>query len=346
MKKVFFSTVFISALSAIAMAASVQPASERTPAKAPLRAKVTYIGTATVLIELLDGEQTVFRILTDPALDPAREQPYRFKFGTQSIKKRGATLPAGGMPDVDLVLLSHDEHADNLDDRGRAYLPHAKQILTTASGARRLLNDPSLRDAQGQSRLAGKIQGLTPWKNKPWDRVRFPLPDSAMITVTAVPARHAEWPFPVKLGPVQVAGDAIGFVLEWPGQQKGPVYISGDTVYFSGIPEIHSRFPKIGTAFIHLGAVRFPKLDLGKLEIPNPTREVLYTFNGKQAAHALHDLQPQVVIPLHFNEDKDHPEWTHFHENLPDSEKAIIDGGTNAHDLVHLVRGQPVEIQF
>jgi hypothetical protein len=34
------------------------------------------------------------------------------------------------------VLLSHDQHADNLDDGGRALLSTVPVVVTTASGAR------------------------------------------------------------------------------------------------------------------------------------------------------------------------------------------------------------------
>jgi hypothetical protein len=36
------------------------------------------------------------------------------------------------------VLVSHDNHPDNLDDRGRAFALAARLVLTTTSGAGRL----------------------------------------------------------------------------------------------------------------------------------------------------------------------------------------------------------------
>ena len=39
---------------------------------------------------------------------------------------------------VDAVLLSHDQHADNLDHAGRAFLPRAARVLTTVIGAPRI----------------------------------------------------------------------------------------------------------------------------------------------------------------------------------------------------------------
>ncbi len=49
---------------------------------------------------------------------------------------------------VDLVLVSHDNHPDNLDDRGRALALAAPLVLTTRSGARRL-GQPAIGLAPG-----------------------------------------------------------------------------------------------------------------------------------------------------------------------------------------------------
>jgi L-ascorbate metabolism protein UlaG (beta-lactamase superfamily) len=39
---------------------------------------------------------------------------------------------------IDAVLLTHEHHADNLDDAGRSLLPGTDVVLTTESGARQL----------------------------------------------------------------------------------------------------------------------------------------------------------------------------------------------------------------
>jgi hypothetical protein len=36
------------------------------------------------------------------------------------------------------VLLSHDQHSDNLDHSGKDFLAKAKRVLTTEAGAKRL----------------------------------------------------------------------------------------------------------------------------------------------------------------------------------------------------------------
>ena len=93
-----------------------------------MKLKLTHIGTATVLLEVMG-----MRILTDPALDPAG-RTYGFGFGTHSTKLLGPQLPPGGLGRIDAVLISHDQHADNLDDAGRALLPSAGAVVTTEGG--------------------------------------------------------------------------------------------------------------------------------------------------------------------------------------------------------------------
>ena len=75
------------------------------------------------------------RLLTDPTFDPPGDYP----IGNRALVKTAG--PAFG-PDeagtVDAVLLSHDQHPDNLDKAGRAFLSSAPVVLSTASAAERI----------------------------------------------------------------------------------------------------------------------------------------------------------------------------------------------------------------
>jgi L-ascorbate metabolism protein UlaG (beta-lactamase superfamily) len=160
--------------------------------------RVTYIGGPTVLLEVAG-----WRLLTDPTFDaPGRR--YAFGWGTASRKLAGPALSAAAIGPVDAVLLSHDHHADNLDDAGRALLPSAGAVITTASGARR---------------LGGRARGLAPWAT-----TTLQAPGRPTLEVTATPCRHGP---PLSRA---VVGDVIGFALGWDGQHDGVVWISGDTV--------------------------------------------------------------------------------------------------------------------
>jgi len=94
--------------------------------------KVTRIGGPTILVELAG-----WRILVDPTSDPPGHR-HPFALGTSSVKTRGPALPPEALGPIDVMLISHDHHADNLDQAGRALLPNAAHIITTRSGARRL----------------------------------------------------------------------------------------------------------------------------------------------------------------------------------------------------------------
>jgi L-ascorbate metabolism protein UlaG (beta-lactamase superfamily) len=184
--------------------------------------KVTHIGGPTALIEI-GG----WRLLTDPTFDePGRK--YNFGWGTSSRKVAGPAIPSSELGSIDAVLLSHDHHDDNLDDAGRALLPSAGVVVTTASGARR---------------LGSGAVGLTPWET-----TRLEAPGKSVIEITATPCRHG----PPLSHPL--VGDVIGFALAWDGNG---VWITGDTVLYDGIRAVADRL-EIATVLLHLGGVRFP----------------------------------------------------------------------------------------
>ena len=116
--------------------------------------------------------------------------------------------------------------------------------------------------------------------------------------------------------------ETIGFVLEWPGQ-RGALYISGDTTWFSGIAEIGRRF-RIETAILHLGGVRFG--------LTGPLR---YTFGARGAVKAARALGAKTIVPVHY------AGWTHFKEPRERFEHAF----TEAQLPVRWIpRGERVEI--
>jgi len=168
--------------------------------------RLTLVGGPTAVIET-GG----FRLLTDPTFDPPGE--YELPHVTL-VKTMGPALGPSEIGTVDAVLLSHDQHSDNLDNSGRAFLGNAKRVLTTAAGA---------------SRLGGHVEGLAPW-----DSVTLSQPDGSRLTVTGTPARHG----PAGIEPM--AGDVIGFVLE--GVARRAIYVTGDTVWYDGVAEVARRF--------------------------------------------------------------------------------------------------------
>lgn len=219
--------------------------------------RITHIGGPTTLIET-GG----WRLLTDPTFDPPGQR-YSFGWGTSSHKHAGPALATADLPPIDAVLLSHDQHGDNLDHTGREVLHTAGTVLTTQAGARRL--------GRGAHGLA------------PWAATRLQTPGRATLTVTATPARHGPPLSRLLTGPV------TGFALTWPGQRHGALWISGDTVLYGGLREVARRLT-VGTALLHVGGVRFP--------ITGPVR---YTMTAAQAVRLCSLLRPRTAIPVHYD---------------------------------------------
>lgn len=211
---------------------------------------LTLVGGPTALIEYAG-----LRWLTDPALS----MPGDHEGGLTKVT--GPALAADALLPVDVVLLSHDHHSDNLDPAGREFLPRAGRVLTTTEGA---------------ERLGGNATGLEPWSSVDVDR-----PDDTPITVTAVPAQHGPD------GTDHLTGPVIGFILQAPGEDT--VYVSGDNASVDVVRRIADRIGAIDVAVLFAGAVQLPVLDGAYL-----------TLSSDRAAEATKVLGVRATIPVHF----------------------------------------------
>jgi L-ascorbate metabolism protein UlaG (beta-lactamase superfamily) len=167
---------------------------------------VTLVGGPTAVLEIAG-----VRLLTDPTFDPPGTYVSN---GVVLTKLVGPAITSEALGPVDFVLLSHDQHVDNLDHSGRSVLERAQRVLTTKHGA---------------ERLGGSAQGLAPW-----DVVRQRLDDNRLLEITATPARHG----PIGIEPL--SGQVIGFVLTIDGENA--IYVSGDTVWYDGVAQVAARF--------------------------------------------------------------------------------------------------------
>lgn len=213
---------------------------------------VTYIGGPTALFKW-DG----LRLLTDPTFDPAGTQ---YPTSLYTLKKSGGpAVTADKLGQIDVVLLSHDHHFDNLDRAGRAMLATAGKVLTTSIGAQR---------------LGGKAVGLAPWKS-----VDIPGREGRVLRITGTPARH---------GPVGGdRGPVVGFVVNFTDAPNDCLYISGDTVWYEGIEEIGRRF-KVTTAVLFMGAAVVPQVGPAHL-----------TMTAEEGIYAARVFGNARIVPLH-----------------------------------------------
>src|SRR5262249_54466671 len=71
--------------------------------------------------------------------DPPFDAPGEYKLPHVTLKKlTGPARTADQVGEVDAILLSHDQHADNFDRSGKAYAMVAPRLFTTRAGAQRL----------------------------------------------------------------------------------------------------------------------------------------------------------------------------------------------------------------
>ncbi|NYI07538.1 L-ascorbate metabolism protein UlaG (beta-lactamase superfamily) [Allostreptomyces psammosilenae] len=223
-----------------------------------------YTTDERVLVRTFGGPTALIqygglRFLTDPTFDAPGEYPAG---GGRVLTK---TAPASGTPDdlgrVDAVLLSHDEHADNLDHSGRALLADVPLTLTTPSGA---------------GRLGGTARGLADW-----EAVELERPGGGTVTVTGVPALHGPE------GCEPTTGDVVGFVLT--GDGLPTVYVSGDNASLDRVRRIAERFDPVDTAVLFAGAVRTGVLD-----------NALLTLDSAETAEAAAILGARRIVPVHY----------------------------------------------
>ena len=216
---------------------------------------------ATLSVQLVGGPTAVLqyaglRWLTDPSLSP----PGTYEGGL--VKTAAPALEVNALEPIDVVLLSHDHHSDNLDPAGRDFLPRARRVLTTVDGARR---------------LGGNATGLEPWSSVELDR-----PDGAPVTVTAVPAQHGPD------GTDHITGPVIGFLLGGPGLDT--VYVSGDNASLDVVRAIAERAGHVDVAVLFAGAV----------QVPHRFDGAYLTLSSERAAEAAKILGVRAVVPVHF----------------------------------------------
>lgn len=238
---------------------------------------VSVVGGPTTVIDIAGR-----RFVMDPTFDPAGEHGHL-------IKTAGPAVSPIALQPVDVVLISHDQHADNLDEKGRRFALSAPLILTHPGAA---------------ERLGRPARGMTPW-----DTIELPASEEmATMTVQAVPAVH---------GPADGDRDetgnvtcaVTGFVLSGAGLPT--VYLSGDNASISAVVAIAEQTGPVDVAVLFVGGARLSARQRGRP----------LTLTSERAAAAAEILAAKVVIPAHVNG------WTHFKEGLDDVVRAFDDAG-------------------
>ena len=213
--------------------------------------RLTLVGGPTAVLEYAG-----LRWLTDPALSPPGE------YAGGLVKTTGPAIDPDALDPIDVVLLSHEHHSDDLDPAGRGFLPRAGRVITTVQGA---------------ERLGGNAVGLEPWSSVQVERT-----GSGPVTVTAVPAQHGPD------GTDHLTGPVIGFVLESDGEDR--VYVSGDNASLDIVKAIADRVGHLDVAILFAGAVQRPHRFDG----------AYLTLSSDRAAEATKLLGVRAALPVHF----------------------------------------------
>lgn len=221
------------------------------------KVNMTLIGTATAIVSI-DG----VNLLTDPAFDEAGSE---YDVGVTTLKSiTGPALGLHELPTIDAVLLSHEDHPDNLDTAGRTLL-EGRTVITTVDGANKLKPRPAVRAL------------------RPWESISLKLGGKDFI-ITGTPCQHLP------------GGEVTGFLLGTSSFGTSPeglpnaIYISGDTVYLDELVEMRKKYHVV-LAILNLGGVVAPSRE-GPLQI---------TFDAKSAARLAREIEADIVVPIHYD---------------------------------------------
>ena len=221
---------------------------------------ITYVGGPTAILEYAG-----LTIVTDPTFDPPGT--YSEPGSTVLVKTVGPAVERRDLPPVDLVLLSHHGHRDNLDYEGLELIAQGVTTFSTLQAANDL--------------FGGSVSGLDPWEEQV----------VGTVTVTAVPALHGP------VGSEPLVGPVTGFVLEAPGEPR--IYVSGDNASLPLVQQIADHFGGVDIAILFAGAARTPRIE-GQLTLTSTDAAEAARILGASMVVGLHTEHWQ-----HFSESRD-----------------------------------------
>ncbi|KAJ6181250.1 Zn-dependent hydrolases of the beta-lactamase protein [Penicillium mononematosum] len=219
---------------------------------------VTHIITAAAVFTI-NG----VNFLTDPFFSPANTTFDPIGPSIITVLDDPALQPEQ-IPPIDAVLLSHEDHPDNLDPIGRTRFLDGRKVLTTPDGMKNLQPRPGVRAMENWKTLAVDLNGQT------WN-------------ITGTPCQHLP------------GGQVTGFVLVGPGfgttnGLPNAIWYSGDTIYLPELARLKEMF-YIKAAVMNMGAA-FAFID-------NTTPDQI-TMTGSDVAQLFKDIGAEVLVPMHF----------------------------------------------
>ncbi|EGR44512.1 uncharacterized protein TRIREDRAFT_70197 [Trichoderma reesei QM6a] len=264
-------------------------------------ASVYFIGNATTVLEW-GG----FRILTDPNFLHAGDHVHLGP-GVTSQRRTNPAVDLDELPPMDCILLSHyhEDHFDQLveESLNRDFpiitTPHAKGCLTSSS----------------KPEPFRAVHALDFFESILLDAPTNIETETAtpVIRVTGMPGKH------VPPGTLSALNDLLsavpptnGWLLElgWADGSANAqddentsselrtgyrIYISGDTLFVDELREIPKWLngKHVDLMLVHLGGTTIPGASAPL---------VMVTMDAKQGIQLIHLIQPDVTIPIHFDD--------------------------------------------
>ncbi|KAL0943590.1 uncharacterized protein CTRU02_201477 [Colletotrichum truncatum] len=293
-------------------------------------ASLSFVGTATTILEWQG-----IRILTDPNFLHAGDHVHLGP-GVNAERKTNPAIDLEELPEIDIILLSHyhEDHFDRLVEKSLnrkvpiITTPHAKTCLTSSD-----LKDEPFERVEGLDFFQNTTLVISDPSNQSQDK-------SAAIKITAMPGKH------VPPGPLAVANDFLGAVPPTNGWmlELGHVhptsvpannasldtgyriYISGDTLLVDDLKKIPEwlKNERIDLMLVHLGGTTIPGRSAPLLMV---------TMDAKQGIQLMKLLDPDVTIPIHYDD------YDVFMSPLDDFKKEV-DEQKQRDRVVYLDRGE------
>lgn len=199
--------------------------------------------------------------------------------GPHLTSVEGPALQLQQLPPIDAILLSHEDHIDNLDPEGRKLLD-GRRVFTTLDGAKNLAPRPG-------------VIAL-----KPWMTTEANL-GGTKFRITGTPCQHIP------------GGEVTGFILETErfgvhsSGRPNAIWISGDTVYLDELAEIGQKW-HIKVALVYLGDA----------QVSLPAGPVQITMDGKSAIDLVRQIGAEVMVPVHYESWKHFTEFGSGLQNI------------------------------
>ncbi len=238
-----------------------------------------------------------YTMLTDPTFIHMHEK-VSIGYGMHATRLTNPAMEIHQLPPLDLVVLSHF-HGDHFDQVAERELDKTLPIVTTNEAAKAL-----------RERGFANAHPLDTWSSITIDKAEVAL------RITALPGRHGP--------PLSelVLPEVMGSMLEFQSSSDKvlfKIYISGDTLIIDDLREIPRRYTDIDVGLLHLGGTRV----LG----------IMVTMDGKQGVEALQIVNPEIAIPIHYND------YDVFKSPLSDFQREIAEAGLE-HRVHYLSHGQ------